>query len=337
MEFGNEQTEAPSPGPLPEREGFKRIRIHAPCRLHFGMFSFGHADQPQFGGVGVMVNPPAVEIEITPAAEFSVTGTHFERVYQFAKTAAHSGRLASLPHCQINVKAPTDHTGLGVGTQLGLAVAAGLRQFLALPHICTAELSAAVGRGARSSVGTYGFELGGLIVDGGKMPGVRTGELVCRMPLPEEWRFVLLRPTGEQGLAGEHEASAFARLPPVPVAVTRRLWQITHERMLPAVRSANCEQFGDAVYEFGRLAGNCFAAAQGGPFANAGIERLVTTIRHYGVTGVGQSSWGPTVFAIVAGDAQAEELASWLRGNRLCGNLELLIARASNSGAVVRG
>jgi len=55
------------------------IHVRTPCRLHFGMFSFGHADKPQFGGVGVMVDPPAVEIAITPAERFSVSGSHRER------------------------------------------------------------------------------------------------------------------------------------------------------------------------------------------------------------------------------------------------------------------
>lgn len=337
MGLGREQAMTSAPYPLPVREGRGKIRVRASSRLHFGMFSFGTSDEPHFGGVGVMVSPPAVQIVLTPAAEFSVTGRHVERVHQFANTAIQSWRLASLPHCQIDVMAPPDHTGLGVGTQLGLAVAAGLRRFLTLPHMCAAELAAGVGRGARSSVGTYGFELGGLIVDGGKRLGVRTSELVCRMALPEEWRFVLMRPAGEQGLAGEREAHAFARLPPVPPAVTCRLWQITNEQMLPAARVANCAEFGDAVYEFGRLAGECFAPAQGGPFANAHIERLVAAIRDYGVSGVGQSSWGPTVFAIVANDVEADQLVKWLQTVDSFRNLEAIIARPSNSGAETSG
>ena len=75
--------------------------------------------------------------------------------------------------------------------------------------------------------------------------------------------------------------------------------------MLPAIERADCSAFGDALYEFGRLAGECFAAAQGGPFANAFNERLVEAIRGYGVAGVGQSSWGPTVFAVVANETEA--------------------------------
>ena len=49
--------------------------------------------------------------------------------------------------------------------------------------------------------------------------------------------------------------------------------------MLPALDRADCAAFGEAVYRFGRLAGECFAAVQGGPFANREIGRLIDAIR----------------------------------------------------------
>ena len=45
------------------------VHVRAPCRLHFGMFGFSRENGPQWGGVGVMVEPPAVEVSIEPAAE----------------------------------------------------------------------------------------------------------------------------------------------------------------------------------------------------------------------------------------------------------------------------
>lgn len=335
MGFANEIDRTSSPCPPSERELVKEVHVCAPSRLHFGMFSFGHTDQPQFGGVGVMVETPAVKLRISPAVDFSVAGSNVERVRRFAEQATRSWGLESLPSCRIEVSAPPDHTGLGVGTQLGLAVSAGLRRFLRLSELSAAELAVSVGRGGRSSVGTYGFELGGLIIDGGKRVDSRVGELVGRVPLPEEWRFVLIRPKDGKGLAGECETRAFAGLPAVPRSMTQRLWEITNERILPAVRDANCAKFGNAVYEFGRLAGECFAAAQGGPFANSRIERWVAAIRDYGVQGVGQSSWGPTVFAIVENDAKALQLVEWLRSTDDFATVETEISHPSTCGAVI--
>ena len=48
------------------------VHVQAPCRLHFGMFSFGHADRAEFGGVGVMIEPPNVQVAISAADSFSV-------------------------------------------------------------------------------------------------------------------------------------------------------------------------------------------------------------------------------------------------------------------------
>jgi predicted sugar kinase len=57
--------------------------------------------------------------------------------------------------------------------------------------------------------------------------------------------------------------------------------------------------FGDAVHEFNRRAGEPFAAAQGGAYASPAIAELIVELRALGIRGVGQSSWGPTVFAMV--------------------------------------
>jgi beta-RFAP synthase len=225
---------------------------------------------------------------------------------------------------------------LGVGTQLGLAVAAGLRRFLQLPEAPVESLAASVGRGRRSAVGTYGFEYGGLIVDAGKRYDAQFGQLFKRLELPAQWRFVLVRHLDIQGLAGTPEAEAFAALPPVPESVTRELWQIVTEQMIPAVESDHCADFGESVYKFGRLAGECFASVQGGPFASPMIAHQVNAIRRFGVAGVGQSSWGPTVFAVLPTETDARQLVQRLRAESGIRECEITIAAPNNSGARIR-
>jgi beta-RFAP synthase len=310
------------------------VYVRAPCRLHFGMFSFGHADRPQFGGVGMMIDSPAVEIEIAPAASFTVAGALTERARQFAELAAAAWQIPALPQCHVAVSAPSDHVGLGVGTQLGLAIAAGLRRWLRLPELPIEALAAAVGRANRSAVGTYGFQRGGLIVDAGITREPSTDRLKRRLEIPADWRIVLVRAEHRRGLAGPLEADAFARLPPVREPMTRELWQITEREMLPAIERSDCDAFGESVYQFGRLAGECFAAVQGGPYADAAIASLVERIRNHGIRGVGQSSWGPTVFAICDSQAEAESIVKWLR--EYAEEHEITIANPNNVGAVIR-
>ncbi len=137
--------------------------------------------------------------------------------------------------------------------------------------------------------------------------------LDAHVELPGDWRFVLVSRQGERGLAGEAEQRAFCELPPVPVAVTRELHREVENAMLPAARAGAFEAFSRSLYRFGYLAGTCFANRQGGPFAGATVARLVATVRELGVEGVGQSSWGPTVFAVVEDEEAATRLADTLR------------------------
>jgi beta-RFAP synthase len=299
------------------------------------MLGFGHVDRAQFGGVGLMIDPPRVELAIRPAARFAAGGPLAGRVEQFVEALRSQWQLESLPACEIEVSSPPDHAGLGVGTALGLAAAAGLRRFLGFNDLPVEALARSLGRGARSAVGTHGFRLGGLIVDAGKTAGQPLGTLARSAALPGQWRVVLMRTGSAPGLAGDQEAEAFARLPAVPAEVTRELWRITQQEMLPAVEQSDCRRFGEAVYRFGRLAGECFAAIQGSAFANPEIARIVQAVRDHGVSGVGQSSWGPTVFAFTSGDAEALALCEWLQAALAISSRDLMIGRPANHGVQI--
>lgn len=313
----------------------RAVHVRAPCRLHFGLFGFGRTSGPQWGGVGVMVEPPTVVVTIEPAEQFAVSGSLAERAKTFAETAIRRWDLHALPKCHVHVDAPLAHSGLGIGTQLGLSVAAGLRRFMGLVELPAEELAESVGRGMRSAVGTHGFLHGGLIVDAGKESGQMLGTLSERVAVPADWRFVLVSTGDKRGLSGDRETDAFAQLPPVPGEVTQELWRLAEEEMLPAVRQADCAAFGEAVYHFGRFSGECFAQVQGGPFASDEIGRLVDALREHGVDGVGQSSWGPTVFAIVPNDVEAGALVDWLHREMKQPRDATTIARANNCGAVL--
>src|SRR4051812_17938558 len=204
----------------------KAVAIRAPSRLHFGMFSFGHSNRAQFGGVGVMVDPPAVEVRISPGSGLVVHGSMADRARKIIQSLTAKWDLPASPSIEVDVQAPPTHTGLGVGTQLSLAIAAGLRAYLQLPEMFAEDLALSVGRGLRSAVGTYGFAHGGLIVDTGKGASQPIGTLAKRAGLPRDWRFVLVRKLQGSGLAGSSEAIAFSKLAPVSEEITRELWSI---------------------------------------------------------------------------------------------------------------
>jgi beta-RFAP synthase len=291
-------------------------RVAAPSRLHFGLLSLPAAGPDHwpgldgapglpvrhFGGVGLMVDRPGLAVRVEPAEVWCATGPLADRALGFARRVI--GTLPAGERRPFNLvveHAPAEHTGLGVGTQLGLAVAMAIANETGHCDWSAVELASRAGRGERSAVGVHGFDRGGLIVEGGKVPGDALSPLVARLAFPAHWAVILFTPAAGGPWHGGLERQAFARLAaagPSP-AETESLCRLVLTGLLPALASADLDGFGEAVYELNARAGDAFAAAQGGRYAGPAVAELVTRLRGLGVKGVGQSSWGPTVFAVV--------------------------------------
>lgn len=316
----------------------RRVEVSTHCRLHFGLTSLGHdSSHPQFGGVGAMVAAPGVELEITAADQFQATGPLNDRVIAFADSIIDHLQLPTLPQISINVRsAPREHTGLGVGTQLGLAVAAGIAEALGFPWRDPVRLAQLTRRGRRSAIGTYGFLLGGFVVDAGHFANEPLGRLAFHGEFPSEWRFLLIAPKKLQGRAGLEETRTIAALPAVPIEVSTELVHVTQSELIPALETAAYDRFCSGLYKYGCLAGKCFAPAQGGIFSSTETARLIDWLRAQGIAGVGQSSWGPTVFALLPDQSSAEQINQALRATPEFPGYETLIAPPANTGASIQ-
>ena len=285
------------------------LRITAPSRLHFGLLRFARPTGRSYGGLGMMIDRPRVVVELTAADRWSASGPYGERAMEFARRSLEACAAPRIRALKLDVvEAPAPHSGLGSGTQLALAIATGVRELCQAPPLAIDELAASVDRGGRSAVGSHGFELGGLIWESGRLPHQTLGELQRRVEVPAAWRIVLATIPHCQGLSGDKESLAFERLPPVPADITQQLTQLAEEQILPAAENEDFDTFAAAVFQFGLLAGNCFAAVQGGPFATPRIAAVVRRLRELGVDGVGQSSWGPTIFAFAPHEEAALDL-----------------------------
>lgn len=313
------------------------IEVSTSSRLHFGLWAWGDRHERQFGGVGMMIREPRLRLRLRHATAFSVSGPASARVQRAAESCRQWWQLAQLPPCCVEVvELPPRHAGLGVGTQLALAIARGLSEWMDRQPDRVDQLALAAGRGQRSAVGTYGFGAGGLIVDRGKQPGEAVGQLQCRVAVPEQWRVVLAMLHGGGGLAGEAERRAFASLPPVPAEVSRRLQRLALDEMVPACQASDFDRFAAAAYEYGWTAGTCFQKVQGGPYVNPQVSELVEALRLLGAVGVGQSSWGPTVFAFAPDDMAADHLCRQLSARFAPETITTLVTRAANTGADVQ-
>lgn len=314
----------------------RSVSVNAPTRLHFGLLAFGNQEGRNFGGVGLMLKKPRIKVKAKASETFTTTGIYANRLTEFAQMWKDYTKADKLPNCTLKVtKAPPQHVGLGLGTQLGLSTAEALQRFTSKSGFSAMERAIVVNRAARSAVGTYGFQFGGLIVERGRLPSERISPLECRMDFPKKWRIALIRPEGGSGLSGESETKAFTDIPPVSLSTTNQLLDIVQTQLLPGLTAKNFNQVTEAIEAYGHLAGSCFQAVQGGPYNGRLLNNRVAWLKELGARGVGQSSWGPTLFCFFDSKEAAKEFQ---RGELNDGSGQKLIVdivKPDNQGAFI--
>jgi beta-RFAP synthase len=118
----------------------------------------------------------------------------------------------------------------------------------------------------------------------------------------------------DQGMSGDSELQAFRELPAPPLREVEHVAHLVLMSLLPALVDGDLGAFGEAITRIQQINGSWFAPAQGGTFASGPSTELINKMREWGAAGVGQSSWGPAVYAITDGKDRAAELASQVRG-----------------------
>ncbi len=288
----------------------RRVRVHAPARLHLGMLDVAGGGPRRFGGIGVAVDGPVFVVEAERAAAFGAEGPDAERALAFARRSAEGLGLAGAVHVCVQEAIPAHH-GLGSGTKLGLAVAAAVAA-LAGREVAPEQLAAASGRGARSAVGLWTFALGGLVVEGGVRAGSQApSPLLVRRAMPAAWRCVLVVPDADPGISGHAEQAAFRRLEPRREEAAR-VSQLVLTSLLPALVDGDLEEFGATLTSVQQLVGDAFSEVQGGRFHPLAAP-LVAALLDAGAAGAGQTSWGPAVYGLCGHAEAAATLAERMR------------------------
>jgi beta-ribofuranosylaminobenzene 5'-phosphate synthase len=292
---------------MPTRDE-EAVFVEASARLHFGVLDLRGMLGRWFGGIGASTAKPTLLVSAARADTLVVRGEDAARAREFAGLflAHHTLRGGAAVHVHRTLPS---HVGLGSGTQLALAVARALAELYGVERDAR-SLAAAVGRGKRSAIGTWTFDDGGLVVEGGRRADSdECGPLIARVPIPSTWRCVVAIPEGSPGISGAGEAEAFARLPAPPQREVERVAHIVLMSLLPSLADADLAGFGRALSEVQEITGRWFAPVQGGTFAPGASADLVRRLTEWGASGVGQSSWGPAVYGIVEGDDAARHLA----------------------------
>ena len=312
------------------------VEVITGSRLHFGLICGTPQTGWRFGGVGVMLQQPSWRIAIrnTTAAvdQISASSETTCRVAEFLQKIRHT---LSLPAVELSVKSEVPfHTGLGGGTQLGLAIAAAAE--LLANHRAVHDpyrLADLAQRAERSAIGTVGFRDGGFLIDHGLPDTDSQPRKVERIAMPEAWRFVLIRPSNAQGLCGDRERSFFNQRTTMSEPLVESLVSRINDCLVPAIRNEEFERFSISIEEYGDAVGRFYASEQGDIFAHPVIRRLVAMLRAAGIHGAAQSSWGPGISIPASSTEHAQAIADRVPTELDGTKLRVDIAEPLNTGA----
>lgn len=313
------------------------VKVRAPARLHLGFLDLGGSLGRRFGSLGIALERPATEVTVRRSSTDAAEGPDSDRAARARNLVRE--RLGIETHFSLDVDAALPaHGGLGSGTQLALAVGVAVA-LLSGRDLTPRAVATVLGRGRRSAIGMEAFAAGGVILDGGKaLAGAEADApppLLARFKVPESWRILLVFDAAREGLSGPQEMAAMATLPPFPAEQAAELCHMMLLQALPALASADADGFGRVIGHWQRVLGDHYAAAQGGGrFLSPQVAEVIAAIEAEGIPGVGQSSWGPTGFAIVDGEEPTARLAATLR-RRFASftNLSFDCVRGNNQGA----
>jgi beta-RFAP synthase len=284
-----------------------------------------------------MIEEPALRLEARVAKTWSAEGRLADEVLDFAKACRRALGEDRCPPLTLRChSAPPRHAGFGSGTQLGLAVATLVSQLGGAHGLPIEGLARWVGRGQRSGIGVHGFARGGFLVEAGKLSEANVATPVYQREFPESWRVVLVLRLGPPAIHGALENRIFHDLQhdDDSMRTTEVLCRILLLGVLPSLEEQDYSAFGESLYEFNRKAGERFASKQGGIFAAGAVSEIIESFRKEGCVAVGQSSWGPAVYAICSDEKEAARVAS--RASQLFPTAEVHITRARNCGASLR-
>lgn len=304
---------------------FQQVEVQASARLHMGFYDL--QSNGRFGSVGLALDAPETHL-ILASGDAIGNDREADAILARVCEALHINEPV-----QVAVhRAIPRHVGLGSGTQLAMAMGAGLNALLNL-GLTIQEIVQVAGRGRRSGIGVATFAQGGFLVDAGRGTDDAAPSVMERLDFPEQWRVVLVTDSAHIGVHGSAEKQAFQVLDPA----IGNLREMIFSRMLPAFIRQDLPAFGICMAELQAYNGAYFSPVQGGQYASKDVEQVLQWFKLQGVMCVGQSSWGPTGFAIVEDDAFAQHLCSQSQSMlQHKPNISVSICRGRNHGALVR-
>jgi beta-RFAP synthase len=310
------------------------VSVTAPARLHLGFLDPSGGLGRRFASIGLAIAELGTRISLRTAASARIEGPEHARAARHLEIMQRHLRLRGFYAAKIEQTVPA-HAGLGSGTQIALAVAAGIRRLHDLPLDLSGD-AIRLGRGGRSGIGIGVFDRGGLILDAGRGRAATPPPIISRLRFPEQWRVILVLDPGRSGVHGAEEGAALATLAPFPEREAAHLCRLMLMQALPAVAEGDLASFGAAIRELQSSVGDYFAPIQGGSrFTSPDVAAALARLDAAGAYGIGQSSWGPTGFAFASSAAEASRLVALLRDDARLRALDIRACTGLNRGAQI--
>ena len=320
-----------------------KVIVTSSARLHMGFFDLNGTTGRMFGSLGVGINTPCTQIEIARSEKTIIEVISAHHVSEIIEKIVKSPKIAyKIAHdisqdfsVKIN-QSISEHTGLGSGTQMALALGAGLNRLFNL-GLTVSQIAAITQRGSRSGIGIGTFEHGGLVIDGGRGNTEAPPPIIARHDFPPEWPILLILDNAEQGAHGEHELMAFDALPKASLETAQTLAHSVLMQALPALVERDYAEFSRAIYKLQRATGEYFSPAQGGIFKSKSVAEVLNYLYQNNVLCAGQSSWGPTGFAVFKDDLSANATLTLLHQQfSKFNNISFQLVRSKNTGASIQ-
>lgn len=319
----------------------KPVQVRCNSRLHMGFFDLNGGLGRKFGSIGLSLQTPALQLQARLAQKITVTSAEAVPASNLAKVAAIAEQLVrklDLASLELHIQQQIpEHAGLGSGTQIALAVGAAISHLFRL-GLSAQQIAELTGRGKRSGIGIAAFEQGGLIVDGGRStkPDSQTiPPLLARYAFPEAWHILLIFDTSQPGVHGQQELLAFNDLPIFPENLAAHLCRQVLMQAMPAMVEKDLTAFGQSIQVLQQHVGDYFAPVQGGRYASRVVGEVLDYLQSSGLACFGQSSWGPTGFAIFETEYAALQQLTLLKNKFTAPALSWQLCQACNTGAQI--
>jgi len=336
-----------------EKSPFQKVIVTTTARLHMGFIDLNGSKGRLFGSLGLALDAPITKLTISKSKKTLIAGKNSHYVAKIVENIKNSLKISVNFSIEIQEGIP-EHAGLGSGTQMALAISAGINALCDL-NLTTAQLASLTNRGNRSGVGIGTFEYGGLVLDGGRKIHLEVRQpdnasqinnpqhtlqvppIIARHDFPQDWPILLIMDNNDQGVFGDAELQAFETLPPADLATAQALSHNVLMQALPAIIEHDYAQFSEAIHALQLAAGNYFAVAQGGHYTSSKVAEILSYINAQGIICAGQSSWGPTGFAIFENEAVANKILNQLQQQfSTFKQVHFQLMRAKNTGATIQ-